>query len=73
MPSPLPPKPPSLKKKTKWLSALAGLLAAILGMALLMVYIKSKGEMPTIMLIAGAILFGFGFVGFIGQSFKKDE
>lgn len=42
-------------------------------MAMLMVYIKSKGEMPTIMLMAGAALFGFGFVGFIGQSFIKNE
>ncbi len=42
-------------------------------MAMLMVYVKSRGEMPLMMLMAGSVLFGCGFVGFIGQSIKKDE
>lgn len=46
---------------------------AILGMALLIVYIKEKCEAPLLMLMAGAALFGFGFVSFISKLFIKDE
>lgn len=59
--------------KKKWLGALLGLAMAIVGMALLMVYIKEKGEAPLLMLMAGAALFGIGFVNFITKPFLKDE
>ena len=42
-------------------------------MALLIVYIQEKGEAPLLMLMAGAALFGFGFVGFIGKLFSKNK
>ncbi len=58
-------------KKHKLASTLVGLAAAIVGMALLMVYIRNKGEMPSFFLIAGSLLFGFGFVGFIGGAIGK--
>ena len=46
---------------------------AIVGMALLMVYIKEKGDASLILLMAGAALFGIGFVNFITKPFLKDE
>ena len=63
---------PAAKRK-KWLGALLGLVMAIVGMALLMVYIKEKGDAPLILLMAGAALFGIGFVNFITKPFLKDE
>lgn len=59
--------------RKKWLGALLGLVMAIAGMALLMVYIEEKGEATPILLIAGAALFGIGFVNFITKPFIKDE
>ena len=64
---------PAKTKKEKWLSALLGLLEAIVGLALLMVYIKLKGEAPIVMLIAGAVLFGFGLVRFFGKLCVKEQ
>ena len=64
---------PAKVKKENWLRALLGLLAAIVGMALLMVYIKLKGDAPTLMLIAGAALFGCGLVEFFGKLCVKEK
>ena len=62
---------PAARRK-KWLSALLGLVMAVVGMALLMVYIKEKGDAPLILLMAGAALFGIGFVNFIIKPFLKE-
>ena len=60
------------KAKTKKLvTTLVGLAAAIVGLALLMVYIRNKGEMPVFFLIGGSLLFGFGLAGFFGGAFAK--
>lgn len=59
------------EKKSRWLGALAGLAAAIVGMALLMVYIRNKGDMPLGFLILGSLLFGFGIVSFFGKASGK--
>ncbi len=58
--------------KKKWLGALLGLLAAIVGLALLIVYIKLKGDAPILMLMAGAVLFGCGIVSFFGKLGKEE-
>ena len=62
---------PAARRK-KWLSALLGLVMAIVGVALLMAYIKEKGDAPLILLMAGAAMFGIGFVNFIIKPFLKE-
>jgi hypothetical protein len=64
---------PAKAKMPKWLSALVGLLEAIVGTALLTVYIKLKGDAPHLMLIAGAVLFGFGLVRFFSKLSAKEQ